>query len=263
MAWDAQDGALIRFDWGPAGVARLARHVDVVVVVDVLRFSTATETAVAHGLAVHPYRWGDGRAAAAEHAAEVEAVLADGRDPGGPSLCPGSLRRLDGVTAVVLPSPNGATCSADAAGAGAEVVAGCLRNAAAVARWVGERASSVAVVACGERSRDGSLRPCIEDLLGAAAILAGLGGERSPEATVAEAALSAALARPDVPGAAGIVDTSRPVARVDRRLGDLLRRSSSGRELEGVGHADDVEWAAQLDVSECVPVLRDGRFVGG
>jgi 2-phosphosulfolactate phosphatase len=54
VAWDSQDGFGVRFDWGLAGVRRLAPHVEVAVVVDVLRFSTATETAVEHGVAVNP-----------------------------------------------------------------------------------------------------------------------------------------------------------------------------------------------------------------
>ena len=106
---------------------------DVVVVVDVLRFTTAVDAAVSRGIAVHPYRWRDD--GAARLAASVGAVLADG-SPGAPSLSPGSLLDLPMGSAVVLPSPNGSTCAALAAERGATVVAACLRNSAAVAAWL-------------------------------------------------------------------------------------------------------------------------------
>jgi 2-phosphosulfolactate phosphatase len=237
VAWDDQDGFAVRFDWGVAGVARLAPHVDAIVVVDVLRFTTAVETAVTHGLAVHPYRWHDDGASA--FARSFGAVLADGTD-GAPTLCPRSLRSVQGATAVVLPSPNGSTCAVEASASGTTVVAACLRNAGAVARWVNEHAGTVGVIGCGELPRaQPQLLPAIEDLLGASAVLEHLAGERSPEAIVAAAAL--------------------PVVRDD--LPSLLAQSSSGRFLVERDHADDVAWAAQLNVSECVPVLRNGAFV--
>jgi 2-phosphosulfolactate phosphatase len=236
MSWETQDGFAVRFDWGPGGVARLAPHVEVLVVVDVLRFTTAVDTAVGHGVVVHPYRWNDDTAR--HYAASVSAVVADDGDEG-PSLCPASLRRLPPGSSVVLPSPNGATCALQAAALGTTVVAGCVRNAAAVARWARRRSSVVGVVACGETWHDGSLWPAVEDLLGAAAVICDLAGERSPEALVAEAAL------------AGVGD----------RLEQCLAGSSSGLALHRRGHGDDVEWAAQVSASTCVPVLADGRFV--
>lgn len=45
-----------RFDWGEAGLRRLAPHSDVVVVVDVLSFATAVDIAVGRGATVYPYR---------------------------------------------------------------------------------------------------------------------------------------------------------------------------------------------------------------
>ncbi|HXH23019.1 MAG TPA: 2-phosphosulfolactate phosphatase [Dehalococcoidia bacterium] len=234
--WPAQHGFDVRFDWGPQGVERLAPHVRAVVIVDVLRFTTAVETACAGGVAVFPYRWKD--ASAAEFAASIYAIL--GGASGGPSLSPQSLRGLAAGASVVLPSPNGAACSLLAAEAGATVAAGCLRNASAVATWLTESTGRpLGILACGELWRDGSIRPALEDLLGAGAIISRLGGlALSPEAEAAAAAFEGAR----------------------DRLVQALRDCASGRELVELQHADDIPWCAALDVSNVVPVLRDGAY---
>jgi 2-phosphosulfolactate phosphatase len=176
---------------------------------------------------------------AANFADSLNAVLADGTDPAGPSLSPVRLSTLQRGDRVVLPSPNGSTCAAIAAELGARsVVAACLRNAQAVARWLRGQRGSVAVVACGERWPDESLRPALEDLLGAGAVVSALGGSRSLEAE-ASAALWHSFA-PDV----------------ER----LLRATASGLELEARGWSDDLMFACEVGASSCVPVLRDGTF---
>src|SRR4051794_31338252 len=62
-----QEGFDVRVGWGPRDAAVLAPAVDALVVVDVLRFTTAVDVAVARGVDVYPYPWRDG---AAEYAAE-------------------------------------------------------------------------------------------------------------------------------------------------------------------------------------------------
>lgn len=236
-SWVDQRDHRVRFEWGPAGVE--AVRSDVVVIVDVLRFTTAVDVAVSAGVAVHPHRWRDPSAVLV--AARVGAHLADGTD-GAPSLSPASLVGLGRGARVVLPSPNGSTCAVLAADAGATVVAACLRNAAAVSTWLNARApTTVTVVACGERWHDGSLRPALEDQLGAGAVIAGLDGDRSPEAQAAAAVWH---------GAGG-------------RVADVLRACSSGREQQQRGWADDLRYAEAVDASSAVPVLRDGAFVDG
>jgi 2-phosphosulfolactate phosphatase len=234
MSHCEQGSYRIRFQWGP--VAAPALRGGVCVVVDVLRFTTAVEAAVSRSVIVYPYRWRDATAAA--FADDVQALLADGRDPAGPSLSPLSMAALAPGTSLVLPSPNGSTCAVLAAEAGAQVVAGCLRNAAAVAAWAGRAAGPVTVIACGERWPDGSLRPSLEDLLGAGAILDSMPGDSSPEARAAVAAFRDAR----------------------HRLPETLSECASGRELTGKGRAADVGYAAQLNASTTVPVLTDGAF---
>ncbi|MEO7573269.1 MAG: 2-phosphosulfolactate phosphatase [Acidimicrobiales bacterium] len=232
--WTDQGSYDVRFEWGPTGVE--AVPAEIVVVIDVLRFTTAVDAAVSRGVAVHPHRWRDDSAATV--AANLGAELADG-SAGRPSLSPTSLLALSPGTRVVLPSPNGSTCAVMADEAGATVVAACLRNAAAVACWLNESGASVSVIACGERWHDGTLRPALEDLLGAGAVIAGLIGRRSPEAQAAAVAW---------------LDTRD-------RIAELLAACSSGREMVERDWADDLAYALEVDVSETVPVLRDGAFV--
>src|SRR5436190_1359260 len=123
----AQASYRTAFEWGEQGVHALAANAQVVVIVDVLSFSTAVDVAVARGARVFPYRVRD--ASAAAYAASVQAELAVPRqqmsDQQPYSLSPESLQRLRAGQRVVLPSPNGATLALEAAAAGAQVLAGC------------------------------------------------------------------------------------------------------------------------------------------
>ena len=114
----------------------------------------------------------------------------------------------------------------------------CLRNASAVGRWLAD-AGRVRVVAAGELWPDGRLRPAVEDLWGAGAVLAALDlADASPEARAAVAAYTAAR-------------------------GDLARelpRTASGRELVAAGFGRDVEIAASVDAARVVPVLSGESF---
>lgn len=229
-----------RLEWGQTGVRILAGQADLVVIVDVLSFSTAVSVAVERGAIVIPHRFRDD---SAEHdARSVGATYAnpDRRGPG-PTLSPASLSVLRPGEHLVLPSPNGATCSVLAAEAGALVVSGCLRNASAVGRFAAALGGTTAVIAAGEIWPDGSLRPAVEDLIGAGAVMAALDPPSlSPEARAAVAAFRAA--RDDLLG--------------------MLESSSSGRELTDAGFGPDVTIAGQLDATDLVPVLSDGAFHG-
>lgn len=241
-----QPGSGARFEWGLAGAAELSHSCAVLVVVDVLSFSTALDVAVGRGIRVHPFPWGG---QAADYAARLGAAVAVGRNQVSPatpwSLSPAALQRAPVVADLVLPSPNGSAICAAAGGTGLPVLAACLRNARAVVRWLhtfgyGEVSRPIGVVAAGERWPDGTLRPSVEDLVGAAMVLDGLShvpGGLSVEAAVTLAALAAL---PD------------PVAAV--------RNCVSGRELLARGFGDDVEVAVDVDSSATVPVMTGGVF---
>ena len=180
-----------------------------------------------------PARWrGDGREdAGAAGSPDGETVMAGPRGGSGPSLSPASLLDIAAGTRLVLPSPNGATLSL--AVTDKPVLAGCLRNARAVAEAARHLGDRVAVVPAGERWPDGTLRFALEDWLGAGAILTHVPYGHSPEAEAAVESFA----------------TARPT---------LLRRlheCTSGRELIERGFARDIALAGALDVSASVPRL--------
>ena len=256
MSWQTPDVSAVfgqgrfrvRMVWASAGAAAAVRRGDVAVVVDVLRFTTTLNVATDLGTDVYPYAFGAD--AAADFARRLDAKLAVGRrqvrTSEDVSLSPASILAASPAHRLVLPSPNGSALSFGLIDAGATVAGACLRNRRAVAAWVRaalerDRAVGVTVVAAGERWGDGSLRPAVEDLWGAGAVLAaleGFVGGFSPEARTAAAAFGA----------------------VKGSLESVLLDCASGQELVTAGFAEDVRLAAQLDVSDGVPVLDHDRF---
>ena len=104
MFYDQTDYA-IRFDWGAPGVAVLAACSYVVIIVDVLSFSTCVDIATARGAVILPYQWRD--ASAETYARGKNALLASTtrRFAGEYSLAPTSLLTIKPDTRLVLPSP--------------------------------------------------------------------------------------------------------------------------------------------------------------
>jgi 2-phosphosulfolactate phosphatase len=223
-----QRAAACRCEWGINGHDCLA-VADITIIVDVLSFTTCVDVAAAQRVAIIPYAWKDASAQAFARAHRAE--LAGSRGTSRYSLSPSSFLNAPSGLRCVLPTPNGAVLATRAAATSAVVIAGCLRNAAAVAQAALRLGSTFNVCPAGERWPDGSLRPAIEDWLGAGAILRHLPGEKSPEALAAIAAFECA----------------------GNGLTETIARSSSGRELIERGFAGDVELAAALDVSHHVP----------
>jgi len=119
-----------------------------------------------------------------------------------------------------------------------------LRNAAAVAQAIIERfanTEAVAFVVSGERWPDGGLRPAVEDLWGAGAVIAHLsdhGWSSSPKTDAARAAYN------------GSAEPER----------EALLGCTSRRELVQQGYGSDLTIAAEIYTSVLVPVLKDSRF---
>ena len=223
----------LRFDWGLGGTRRAVGSGALVIIVDVLSFSTAVAAAVSRGVSIYP-------AETTEQVEEIRATFGIERGyarsearKGQFTLSPSSYLEAHRVPAgVVLQSPNGARCTRAAALAHAALVGGLVNasaTASAAQALANRDALPITVIACGERWRDSSdgegLRFALEDLVGAGAILSRLRGERSPEARAAEEMYQA----------------------VRVRLAETLGECGSGLELTQAGYAKDWEVACAED----------------
>jgi 2-phosphosulfolactate phosphatase len=235
MSWYSQEDSKIRFEWGLDGATRLSPFADVTVVVDVLSFSTCVDVAVSRGAIVLPYFFKDERAQ--DYAKSNNAQLANpNRSKTDLCLSPSSLSKLNFGDRVVLPSPNGSTISFSVENS--KVLCGSLRNAKAVARAAAEIGKTVLVIAAGELWDGKTLRPSLEDVVGAGAILSCLSGAKSVEAQAAIKTFEA----------------------FEHDLATAIKSVSSGKELIERGYPEDCDLAAQLNVSNTVPILKNKAF---
>jgi 2-phosphosulfolactate phosphatase len=226
-----------RCEWGLQGLYHVGNLADVLIIVDTLSFSTCVDVAVSRGAFIIPSDTSglDVR----DFSRQIDAEWAVPRGHSGRfSLSPISMKNAERGIRIVLPSPNGSRLSVEAAKTERLVVAGCLRNCRAVARFAEAHGRSIAVIAAGERWPDGTLRPAAEDLVAAGAIISHLSGTHSPESALATAAWNS----------------------VRSHVGDFLNGCSSGRELIERGYAEDVQVAAEVNSSEIVPLYRDHAY---
>lgn len=226
----------IRCEWGLQGVKKFSAISDVIIIVDVMSFSTCVDIAVSNGASILPYRWKDNHAIKYARLKNAELASFKRQLSGEFSLSPSSLVSIAANTRLVLPSPNGSTLSL--ASMSKQTLTGCLRNCLAVAEYTTELGGSVTVIPAGERWSDGTLRPAIEDLIGAGAIISYLAGTKSPEAEIALSAFET----------------------VRNRLHSVLLSCSSGKELSERGFKMDVELAARLNCSNAVPKLQNETY---
>jgi 2-phosphosulfolactate phosphatase len=99
---------------------------------------------------------------------------------------------------------------------------------------------TITVIAAGERWADNTLRPAVEDMIGAGAIISFLTGSRSPESN---AALSAFF-------------------NVKDELSNVINACASGKELIERGFSVDVDMACEYNASSNVPLLKEGAYIG-
>jgi 2-phosphosulfolactate phosphatase len=238
----------VQLAWGRRGAQDAAARGDILVVVDTLRFSTAAATAAHHGALIYPCGTDEAlySAVALRVGGEVALHHAASSAPTRFSLSPRSFLAVEAGARVVLPSPNGSTCSQYGSRAPALFV-GAPVNARAVAEAVSHllnanKRLSVTVLACGERWRvpdeEGALRFAIEDYLGAGAILSALPFSQTMEAQVCAATFRA----------------------MQDRLDAALWECESGQELRAKGLGEDVRFAAQLNLYDTAPILRGERL---
>ena len=258
----AQQGYRCKLEWGRRGARGAGKRGDILIVVDVLSFSSAVITAAARGAFVKPCLSEMEALLAAQTLGGEAAVKRENAPaPGRYSLSPLSFLDIPPQTRVFLPSPNGAAClSCALAHPKAQVFVGALLNARAVGQAVTQilAASNDAatVLACGERwqevandneeaangNADEGLRFALEDYLGAGAILSAI-----RQADVEQANSDSLTFSPEAQVCLGAFET----ARAD--LASVLWECGSGRELRGRGYASDVTHSAQLDAYTVVP----------
>ncbi len=226
----------VRCEWGLEGIAALRETSEVIIIVDVLSFSTCVDIAAARGAQVYPCQWKDKRAMALASSLQAELAMWGDENIHGYALSPSTLLSVPSGARLVLPSPNGSALSLETGNV--PTFTGCLRNAATIAHKAQSLGRRISLIPAGERWSKGGLRFALEDLIGAGSIIAHLSGVRSPEAELAVAAYT----------------------RFQYVLLETLQGCESGLELIERGRSADLELAAALNVSQCAPYLREGSY---
>ncbi|MBY6060230.1 2-phosphosulfolactate phosphatase [Microbacterium esteraromaticum] len=211
-----QSSYQVRFEWGADGLARLA-PADVVIVVDVLRFSSTMADAVAQApIALErALAWSANGAQVSGAAARVA-----------PVVLLGGIRNASATARAVM----------------------------TLQERRGDR-TSVSVVAAGERDADGRLRFAVEDQLGAGAVIAALSDlgidHSSPEAAVSAESFRALRRglRHLLIGSASGWELADGVASTGRMLADGIRPAT----IEECAAADATETVPALQGGIFVP----------
>lgn len=232
-----------KMDWSFRGVKEASLRGDIIVIVDVLSFSSAMINAVHNGAIIYPFpRAGDINEYGNRVGAEV-CVLERSRakELGLPSLSATSFNESHKDKKYIISSINGATCVKEANDNNL-ILIGSLLNAESVAGVINkiqkEKGTNITVIASGERwssvnDEPRDLRPSIEDYLGAGSILSLLNGTKSPEADICISAYK--NSKKDIVG--------------------LIKDCGSGRELINMGFPEDVEFCSKINLFKEVPFL--------
>lgn len=235
-------------EWGIRGAREAAERGDIIIIVDVLSFSSTVITALSHGAVIYPYPPNlNGKLFAEQVGAEFILGRAEAAKHGLPTLSPISFSQEHANKKYVLSSLNGAMCTWVASKVPALLI-GSLLNGSSVSSIANQLRlqlnTNITVVPCGEqwndvRESENSLRPCIEDYLGAGAILSNLNGTKSPESEVCIGAFQSAK----------------------QKINEIIWECESGRELRNRGYEKDVKHCSRWDVYQTVPILNNNHFV--
>jgi 2-phosphosulfolactate phosphatase len=244
----SQSPYVCRVEWGRRGAREAAERGDIIIIVDVLSFSSTVVSALHFGAVIYPYPpYADGKGYAEKLNAEYILGRAEAAKAGKPTLSPVSFNEEHSNKRYVLSSLNGAFCTWIASEVPALLI-GSLLNASSVASAATQLRllsnANITVIPCGEqwgsgREEEDTLRPAIEDYLGAGAILSYLDGEKSPEAEVCIGAF----------------------LQVKPKVEELIWNCGSGRELRERGFEADVKHCSHLNIYQTVPILKVNHFV--
>ncbi|MDN3018391.1 2-phosphosulfolactate phosphatase [Paenibacillus sp. BSR1-1] len=246
--WFDQSPYECRVEWGRRGAREAADRGDIVIIVDVLSFSSTVISALTNGAIIYPFPPNlDGKEYAEKIGAKYLLGRAEAARLSQPSLSPVSFNEHHHKKKFVLSSLNGAFCTWAASMVPALLI-GSILNAEAVASAANQlrkqTRASITVIPCGEQwgdvqNNEDTLRPAIEDYLGAGAILNYLEGKKSPEAEVCIYAFQHATPK----------------------LKELIWECGSGRELRGRGFEADVIHCSGLNAYQTVPILNIDHFL--
>ncbi|PLR86816.1 2-phosphosulfolactate phosphatase [Bacillus canaveralius] len=235
-------------EWGKRGARNAASRGDIIIIVDVLSFSSTVVSALSKGAIIFPYPPNlDGNKYAKQIGAEYILGRSEAAQLGLPTLSPISFDYNNKNRKYVLTSLNGAFCTWIASDVPALLIGSLLNaaNVAAVANKLSlEKKANITVVACGElwsdvKEHEDTLRPALEDYLGAGAILSYLNGKKSPDAEVSIGAFHFSKSN----------------------LGGIIWECESGRELRDRGFEEDVKHCSRLNVYQTVPILHKDYFI--
>ena len=229
LAYYSQSAGEVALEWGAAGLEHMSGFFDIVVVIDVLSFTTALDVALARCEAVIPVAWED--TSAQDLGERLDAYVAGKRGEARFTLSSQTLEQLPARSRLVLPSRNGASLSVTSRAP--LTIAASLRNLEAVSTWLSAESGRILLAPAGEHWPSGAFRPALEDLIGAGLIARKLGRRLSVEA---QAAANSCISVE--PG------------------GQWLFDCSTGRELIEAGFAVDVEYASRANISNIIPLLQ-------
>lgn len=217
------------------------------IIVDVLSFSSTVVTGLNYGAIIYPYPPHlNGKAYAQSLGALYILGRAEAARLDAPTLSPVTFNHSHDRQKYVLSSLNGAFCTWIASHIPALFI-GSLLNASVVASAASQISASlkanITVVPCGEvwngvKEFEDSLRPAMEDYLGAGAILSRIEGKQSAEVQVC----------------IGAFQHSKST------LSRLIWDCTSGIELRERGFEKDVKHCSRLNIYQTVPILKNQHF---
>jgi 2-phosphosulfolactate phosphatase len=229
--------------WGPTAITGALERNDLIVVVDVLRFSSTVTTAVANDFVIVP----------CSDPQRAERLSSENGMPvtGKAGVARYSLSPLDYLNPkaseeIILVSPNGAKC-AEMINVAHTGFIGCFLNARAVGRLLSlfcqRENRNITVVACGEVVEDQyddleTRRFAVEDYLASGLILSEMKVEPSAEAKASMQAYE-----------------SSKIA-----LRDRIRSSPSGQYLVNKGLEYDISHCVQRSIYDILPSIDEGRI---
>ncbi len=238
--------SIAHFDWGVFGVQQAVRRGDIIIVVDVLSFSTSVAIAVKNSAFIFPAKSDeDAMNLKDQFRTEISVKRNEVPSKGKFSLSPATYYEIEPETKITLLSPNGATCTRQIDNS-RSVFCGALVNCSTVAEAAFNEAvkqnNNITVVACGERLKGSDdiykIRMAVEDYLGAGAILSKIPLPKTAESIVCENAYG----------------------KLANHVPDLIWKCESGVELRAMNFGNDIHIATNLNSIPVAPIYKNGFY---